>query len=181
MEDLAKVQHLALDYTGNITMDMLHLFRKVVKHMPDLCTVRFVLPTVHMDLCDGLNRPLLPHRRCLLRPLEDQKLEQAMTHSRERQRQRDMRYTFPSHYPLAGLPGMPPVPHADAVRDMLERAVKFGAQQFTISFGVSLITEFCYSPSGDSRFVAAGEVFPDSPDPSVFATLNCPTPPQQTK
>ncbi|KAI1179863.1 hypothetical protein F4777DRAFT_599817 [Nemania sp. FL0916] len=41
-----------------------------------------------------------------------------------------------------------------------------------ISFNLSVFTEWCYSPSGDSRFVAAGEKFPDSPDPSMFALEN---------
>ncbi|KAI1750145.1 hypothetical protein F4782DRAFT_255131 [Xylaria castorea] len=140
--------------------------------MPALRTVRFVLPRTQINLCDGLERPLLPHRRCMLRPLEYEKLEQTRVLSRELQRQQDRRYPFHMEYRPALLPGAPPVPDAEEVRDMLERAVGCGVQQFNIRFGVGLITEFCYSPSGDSRFVAAGEEFPDSPDPSIFAALN---------
>ncbi|KAI8946425.1 hypothetical protein F4801DRAFT_63333 [Xylaria longipes] len=161
---------------------MLHLFRNVVEHMPALRTVRFVLPSTLANLCDGSQRPLLPHRRCMLRPLEHEKLERMMAFSRHLQRQRNRNSTLPSVYrSIVILPGIPPVPDTEEMRDMLEQAVIFGAQECNITFGIDLITEFCYSPSGDSRFVAAGDEFPDSPDPSVFATLNSPKPQDESE
>ncbi|KAI1741032.1 hypothetical protein F4680DRAFT_78372 [Xylaria scruposa] len=144
---------------------MLGLFENMINHLPALRTVRFILPKSQMNVCDGLERPLLPHRRCMLRHLGCNELEQTRALSREWQRQRDKEDL-----------SLPPSNRLEEARDVLERAVMIKAKRFNITFGVSLITEFCYSPSGDSRFVAAGEEFPDSPDPSVFAALNSPRP-----
>ncbi|TRX94719.1 hypothetical protein FHL15_004491 [Xylaria flabelliformis] len=176
MEELVEVRHLALDYRGNITTDMLHLFGNILNHMPALRTVRFILPKAQINLCDGLEQPLLPHRRCMLRHLGDNEFKQTRALSRELQRQRDKERSSHSGWPLAVLPGAPLAQTFEQMRDQLEWAVLFGAERFNITFGVSLITEFCHSPSGNSRFVAAGEEFPDSSDPSVFAALNSPRP-----
>ncbi|KAI0555872.1 hypothetical protein F4679DRAFT_8708 [Xylaria curta] len=163
MEELVKIRHLALDYRGSITMGMLYLFGNMINHIPALCTVNFILPKTQINLCDGLEQPLLPHRRCILRHLGCNELEQTRALSRELQ-------------PLAVLDGTLPARAFEQKRDELLWAVMFNAEKFNITFGVSRITEFCYSPSGDSRFVAAGEDFPDSPDPSVFAALSSPRP-----
>ncbi|KAI0873644.1 hypothetical protein GGS24DRAFT_380463 [Hypoxylon argillaceum] len=57
-------------------------------------------------------------------------------------------------------------------REMRAQELQRVAARAGITTEVCLITEFCYSPSGDSGFVAVGEKFPDSPDPSTFASLN---------
>ncbi|KAI0442846.1 hypothetical protein F4803DRAFT_345414 [Xylaria telfairii] len=180
--DVVKVRHLALDYTGNIIIDMNRVLDFLPQHMPALRTVQFVLPTAEIDLCDGRELPLLPHRRCRLRPLEHEKLEQMRALSRKLLRQQSMSsmgHLVPSEYSLSLqlIHRLPPSPHLSTVEkmhDAIEESLRFRVEESNITFGVSLITEFCYLPSRDSRFVAVGEEFPDSPDPSVFAELNAP-------
>lgn len=158
---------------------MNHVLRYVATNMPALRTVQFVLPTTQINLCDGREWPLLPHRRCRLRPLEHEKLEQTRVISRKLLRQQSMGYLLPSEYSSSVqlIPHISPLaPNAEQMRDAMEQSLRVSLQQSNITFGVSLITEFCYSPSGDSRFVAVGEEFPNSPDPSIFAALNAPKP-----
>ncbi|KAJ2974808.1 hypothetical protein NUW58_g8537 [Xylaria curta] len=195
--DVAKVQHLVLDFMVCAKADMLALIEYSLQYMPALRTLGFVLPATQLEGCDS-PKPCLPDRRCALRCLGREEFEKLSVFSRGQYwENRDTwstsitspaRLTFRDSISqlliLAMGEGGPwevrvePLGKRDASTPMVwniaerQRARELGIHTQTISFEICLISEYCYSPSGNSRSVAVGEGFPDSPDPSDFAALN---------
>ncbi|KAI1186414.1 hypothetical protein F5B17DRAFT_431580 [Nemania serpens] len=154
-EELVKVQHLALDYPDH-SAGTRRGPRSLARRMPALRTLRLVLTSMGGIFRNRDDLPFLPHRRCALRPI-----------------------TLPTFGPQTGCTrGMKPhpfgAPPCRAKTFTVNRATTANpeAPERVIKCEVCVITEFCYSPSGDSRFVAAGEKFPESPDPNAFATFH---------
>ncbi|KAJ8125789.1 hypothetical protein O1611_g7849 [Lasiodiplodia mahajangana] len=196
--DLGKVQHLAIDCDPG-AQDLVHMFMNVIKCMPALRTIRRVLPsTLGNWLVDS--PPCLPHRRCMLRPWTEAGAQMivskrgpknALNYVSPLRLNSD---TFTDYNPTIVQPLLQgPIPQqplalvhypqesqpryilaADIPSPLrgLESALRFAAAKHNIKLELCLITEFCYSTFGDSRFVAVGEKFPNSPDPSTFASLN---------
>ncbi|KAI1117587.1 hypothetical protein F5Y14DRAFT_354742 [Nemania sp. NC0429] len=141
--DVMKVQHLALDYGPHIE----RAFVPLVERLPALRTLRYVFLGARGTIKCREDLPFLPHRRYALRNVD---LVDMMLSAETQEAMR----------------GIPPEPFISAA----VRRATIGARTRYIDPELCVITEFCYSPSGDSRFVAAGEEFPaDSPDPSKFA------------
>ncbi|GAW14882.1 hypothetical protein ANO14919_042870 [Xylariales sp. No.14919] len=199
--EVAEVQHLALDVCDRFDYNIQRFVTNSLQHMPALRTLRLVLPTV-LPFGTDVNAPCLPHRRCALRPVDEEKLKQTKFLPTLLELLRhlalgdisvleDIRSEiFPSGYTarssrpwpsahvealqIMGLIGRnpggdlsylapPPEPWDPRMVRMAKLKIEF-----------CLITEFCYSPSGGSRYVAVGEDFPDTPDPSIFTDLNAP-------
>ncbi|KAI1427500.1 hypothetical protein F5Y12DRAFT_792143 [Xylaria sp. FL1777] len=205
-KDLEKVQHLALDFSGNIVFDIEQFVLYTIRHMPALRTLRFVLPNTMQTVFDiGNEPPCLPHRRCALRPIGpipfqiSDSFEWLPWHfpSLENYTGRIREVSFrpgrnnSSPDPLLGLRMAQTAAWTLIVRNILRRGMgnqpayfAYMQQQMRqeidelhtimsrITIEACLVTEFCYSPSGCSRFVAVGEKFPCSNDPSTFAVLN---------
>ncbi|TGJ80649.1 hypothetical protein E0Z10_g8115 [Xylaria hypoxylon] len=198
-EDIAKVQHLALDLGDDIVSDIIYFFTYSFKYMPALRTLRLVLPVVQNLIFLNSKAPPLPHRRCMLRPIGAENLGRVTVCSTTVEAQLDeAAFYWPNlERNLLGMwPAIDPkyprvfqVTLSEAVqiiqmvaweamstilvlsdRDAeMVRAVR--TAKAGITFEACHITEWCYSPFGRSTFVAAGERFPDSPHPSVFSTL----------
>ncbi|KAI1159371.1 hypothetical protein F5B18DRAFT_637098 [Nemania serpens] len=155
-EEVAKVQHLALDYCYRDSKTLNSDSTSLVQRMRALRTLRFVPMSVpaHGKFSHDVDLPFLPHRRYALRPITPERLQPPRGYTGG-VKARPYRVPFWLTTPLT-----------------VDRTTTADpeASERVITPEACLITEFCYSPSGDSRFVAAGEKFPDSHDPSTFAT-----------
>ncbi|KAI0432304.1 hypothetical protein F5Y09DRAFT_353779 [Xylaria sp. FL1042] len=81
-QDVRKVQHLALDWTNHVALDMASFFLFAVRKMPALRTLRFVLlgPSQPILCCDP-DVVALPYRRCALHTIETVPFEQPRVYS----------------------------------------------------------------------------------------------------
>ncbi|KAI0116412.1 hypothetical protein GGR51DRAFT_574701 [Nemania sp. FL0031] len=193
-DELAKVQHLAIDYAPSV-QDLVHILTFVLNHMPALRTIRRVLPSGLQELSYS-DPPCLPHRRCVLRPIWTEVGARMRGSKRGPKRQRTtadgdaatnnnptiiqplLQGPIPQqplgliNYVQASQPRyVVPADIPNPVH-LLEEFVRSEAAKKKIVIEMCLITEYCYSTFGDSRFVAVGEKFPNSPNPSTFAALN---------
>ncbi|KAI1352775.1 hypothetical protein F5Y01DRAFT_83245 [Xylaria sp. FL0043] len=81
-EDVRTVQHLALDWSTHIGLDMANFFLFATSRMPALRTLRFVSPwPSHPVLCPDPGVVPLPHRRCALCTTETVLFEQPRVYS----------------------------------------------------------------------------------------------------
>ncbi|KAI1196451.1 hypothetical protein F5X97DRAFT_344557 [Nemania serpens] len=156
-EEVLKVQHLALDY-GNYGTTNRGDPESLAQRMPALRTLRFVLLSLQGTYNKRVDLPFWPHRRCTLRPITPETIGPQTVSTRDQN-------VHPFWVPLCPMEPL-----------TVDRATTANAEaeapERVITREVCVPAEYCYSPSGDSRFFAAGERFPDSADPSAFATYH---------
>ncbi|KAI3317016.1 hypothetical protein HD806DRAFT_527396 [Xylariaceae sp. AK1471] len=205
--ELAKVQHLAIDFSRTISRDVWYLVENKLRYMPALRTLRLVLPSAQMDYYHPLeSRPMwpdMPRRRCAIRVCQfEELLGVTVTTTDFPLRPEGERISCPAKrllwennpmlYMTSGTKSLPLRALMNYLRDdawlaarvvygfpgspnkdekYMKQFMDFEKGELKIVIKSSLITEYCYSPSGDSRFVAKGEECPDDIDPSILAKL----------
>ncbi|KAI0529829.1 hypothetical protein GGR58DRAFT_509128 [Xylaria digitata] len=184
-EEIAKVQHLAIDLKDTFVVEMSYFFGYTFLQMPALRTLRLVLPTAREAVDLGFRPLCVPDRRCALRPIGADRLDRVQIFSHNLHLYSNHHFTS-RYFPInlrtpSKESGYTPLYLKEALEvirriaynvmdwDRREGAEKRREALERLTIEACYITEFCYSPSGDSRFVALGEDFPDSPDPSIFA------------